>query len=42
MQRTLRSATPAVDKLHSIMAFLPKSNTKQNMAALSFIYPNYL
>jgi hypothetical protein len=24
------------------MGFLPKANTKQNMAALSFIYPNYL
>lgn len=31
-----------MDKLHTIMGFLPKGLTKQNMTALSFIYPNYL
>lgn len=42
MQRSLRTATPAVEKLQAILGFLPKQNTKQNMAAISFIYPNYL
>lgn len=42
MQRTYRTATPAMEKLQMIMGFLPKENTKQNMAAMSFIYPNFL
>ena len=42
MQRALRSTTPAVEKLQVIMGFLPKARAKENMAALSLIYPNYL
>lgn len=42
MQRLNRSVPPAVEKLTSILAFLPKCNTKENMAAISFIYPTYL
>lgn len=42
MQRITKSVSPAVEKLDTILSFLPKSNTKANIAAIQFIYPNYL
>jgi hypothetical protein len=42
MQRSAKPGNAGIEKLDRILGFLPKSNTKTNMAAIQFIYPNYL